>query len=263
MIDSTMATSVAPPARAAGYCQNRGPGETPCRMQSGLSTLLGLRGRSVDLTRAGLVMGLLLLLNACAYTRHHMAAGIGEHAALGRGAAVLIVEPDIELTELLSSGLQQPRADWTTAARKNVNHALESALAAREARISHFRPSEDVDLAARQRQIILLHRAVGRSILLHGYFGSGLASKGKRFDWTLGPGARKLDPAARYALFVLVRDSYGSGISPGEQFGFASLVDLNDGRLIWFNLLQAQTGDLRDAAGTLESVARLLDGLPL
>ena len=58
-----------------------------------------------------------LLLSACAQTSHHRADGVTEQAALGRGAQVLIVEPDIELTDLVTSCLQQPRADWSAAAR--------------------------------------------------------------------------------------------------------------------------------------------------
>jgi len=94
----------------------------------------------------------------------------------------------------------------------------------------------------------------------------------------LGPGVRALDKDARYALFVFVRDSYASGgrkammavgmllgvgVQLGQQIGFASLVDLNDGRVVWFNLLNSQTGDLRDAQSAGAAVDKLLDGVPL
>lgn len=219
-----------------------------------------------------------LLLAACAQTRHHRADGVTEQAALGQGARVLLVEPDIELSELLGSGVQQPRADWTQAARAHVDEALRTALEQRGARLSNYHPPQDAELAARQRQAILLHEAVGASILLHRHFGLPLPHKGKAFDWTLGPGVRTLAAGARYALFVFVRDSYASGgrkammavglllgvgVSLGQQVGFASLVDLQDGRVVWFNLLNAQTGDLRDAEGARASVAKLLDGVPL
>lgn len=219
-----------------------------------------------------------LLLAACAQTRHHRADGIGEKAALGAGVAVLLVEPDIELSELLGNGIQEPRADWTRAARDHVDAALRALLAARGARLSRYQPPQDPQLAARQRQQILLHQAVGTSILLHRHFGVPLPHKARAFDWTLGPGVRDLDPDARYALFVHVRDSYASGgrkammavglllgvgVSLGQQVGFASLVDLEDGRVVWFNLLNSQTGDLRDAQGARVSVAKLLDGVPL
>lgn len=230
--------------------------------------------------RFGLLLVVLgaLLLSACAQTRHHRADGVVERAALGRGAEVLVVEPDIELTELLTSGVQQPRADWTASARGNVQQALDAALTQRQARLTHYRIPQDPVLRDRQRQAILLHEAVGMSILLHRHIGIPLPHKGKAFDWTLGPGVRALNPTARYALFVFLRDSYatgarkavmavgllfGVGISLGQQIGFASLVDLNDGRVVWFNLLNAQTGDLRDADGAAASVAKLLDGVPL
>lgn len=220
----------------------------------------------------------LLLLTACAQTKHHRADGIAEQAALGRGAAVLMVEPDIELTELLGSGVQQPRADWTEAARAHIDRALQSALAQKQAQLTHYHAPQDEALAAQQRQAILLHQAVGMSILLHRHFGVLLPSKGEHFDWTLGPSVRALDSQARYALFVFLRDSYatdgrkalmalgmlvGAGVSLGQQIGFASLVDLNDGRVVWFNLLNSQTGDLRNPTDAAESVAKLLDGVPL
>ncbi len=229
------------------------------------------RGRSLLLLGA-------LLLAACAQTRHHRADGVAAQAALGRGAEVLIVEPDIELSELLGSGVQQPRADWTQAARTHVESAIDAELGRRGARLSQYRQPQDPELAGRQRQAILLHEAVGTSILIHRHFGVPLPHKGKAFDWTLGPGVRALDPDARYALFVFVRDSYASGgrkammavglllgvgVSLGQQIGFASLVDLNDGRVVWFNLLSSQTGDLRDAEGAKAAVAKLLDGVPL
>ncbi|GMU42263.1 MAG: hypothetical protein DYH17_09690 [Xanthomonadales bacterium PRO6] len=227
--------------------------------------------------RALLILGALLLA-ACAQTRHHRADGVVEQAALGRGANVLLVEPDIELTELLGSGVQQPRADWTQTARGHVDDALRAALQQRGAGLTVYHAPQDPELAARQRQSILLHQAVGTSILLHRHLNVPLPHKGKAFDWGLGPGVRSLDRDARYALFVFIRDSYASsgrkammavglllgiGVSLGQQIGFASLVDLDDGRVVWFNLLNAQTGDLRDAEGATASVAKLLDGVPL
>ena len=219
-----------------------------------------------------------LLLSGRAQTSHHRADGVRAQAALGRGAQVLIVEPDIELTELLTSGVQQPRADWTAAAREYATAALDAALKSRGAQLSHYRVPQDPLQKEEQRQSILLHQAVGTSILLHRHFNVPLPHKGKAFDWTLGPGVRKLDPDARYALFLFLRDSYatgnrkavmaigmvfGIGVSLGQQVGFASLVDLNDGRVVWFNLLNSATGDMRNPEGAAASVAMLLDGMPL
>jgi hypothetical protein len=43
----------------------------------------------------------------------------------------------------------------------------------------------------------------------------------------------------------------------GQQLGYASLVDLNTGRVLWFNRIQRNSGDLRDpekAAGTVDAL---------
>lgn len=219
-----------------------------------------------------------LLLLACAQTRHHRGDGLGADARLGRGATVLLIEPDIELSELLASGVQEARADWTAAASAQLLAALGSELRGRGAELAVYAAAADAQERERQRQLILLHQAVGTAILLHRHFGMPLLHKEGRFDWTLGPGVRQLDPSARYGLFLFVRDSYASGgrkavmalglllgvgVSLGQQVGFASLVDLDDGRVVWFNLLSAQSGDLREPEGASLAARRLLDGVPL
>lgn len=82
---------------------------------------------------------------------------------------------------------------------------------------------------------------------------------------------------ADYALFVWVRDSYASaerkaamiamallgvGISGGAQVGYASLVDLRDGRVVWFNDLRRGHGDLREMESAIETAEALLKGFP-
>jgi hypothetical protein len=224
----------------------------------------------------GLLLGA-LLIGACAQTRPTRMAGVAADAGLARGAEVLVVEPDIELSELLANGVQELRADWTLAAREHVDAALAAALAEHQSHTRRYTPADDPDLAAAQRQIVLLNEAVGTSILIHRYFDVTLAHKGSSFDWSLGPGARQLDPNARYALFVFLRDSYattgrkamlalsliGVGVSLGQQLGFASLVDLDSGKVVWFNLLQSQSGDLRNAHDARIAIDQLLDGAPL
>jgi hypothetical protein len=83
---------------------------------------------------------------------------------------------------------------------------------------------------------------------------------------------------ARYALFVWMRDSYASaerkaamvafailgvGISGGAQVGYASLVDLSDGRVVWYNRLARGSGDLREAESAKESIGALLADFPI
>jgi hypothetical protein len=213
----------------------------------------------------------------CATTNHERAGGIAEDANLARGAAIAIMRPDVSLYSLLASGLEEPRADWTDAARANIQTALIDELRRRGATahlVNDFDASADPQ---RARQLFLLHEAVGYSALVHGVGQTKLPHKAG-FDWTLGPGARALDPTARYGLFVFLRDSYatdgrkamavalalaGVGVSTGQQVGFASLVDLDSGRLVWFNVLAAARGDVRELDKARQTIGLLLDGAPL
>jgi hypothetical protein len=83
--------------------------------------------------------------------------------------------------------------------------------------------------------------------------------------------------SADYALFFWIRDSYASaerkaamiamallgvGLTGGAQVGYASLVDLRDGRIVWFNALSRLSGDLREPGSAAETLDALLLAFP-
>lgn len=195
---------------------------------------------------------------------------------------VVLVEPDIELYEVLAGGAQEPRRAWTDTARALYPRMARATL---EARGLEVVPDFPLPTAADDplRQLYLLNQAVSISVLQYSRAGTsssgGLRNKRGRFDWTLGPGVAALRDAtgADYALFTYVRDSYSSGgrvamrvigflllggdVGGGYQIGLASLVDLRTGQVVWHNLLVDQTGDLRDEAGARETTEDLLKGL--
>jgi hypothetical protein len=197
-------------------------------------------------------------------------------------ARVLLMPSDIELYELLASGLQEPRAQWTEAAKRNVDAAIADLLRPENAELlPYVAPVGDPAAERRHTQLLKLHDAVGASILLYQYGGfNQLPGKAGRFDWTLGSGASQLQREfdADYALFVYMRDSYSSegrkammiglallgiGVSGGTQVGFASLVDLRSGDIVWFNRLISSVGDLRTPEPAHDAVEELLSGQPL
>jgi hypothetical protein len=49
----------------------------------------------------------------------------------------------------------------------------------------------------------------------------------------------------------------------GAQVGYASLVDLNTGQVVWFNRLQRGSGDLREADKAGETLNALLQQFPV
>lgn len=237
--------------------------------------------RPVRATLLGLGFFLLsALLAACTQTS---SLSKGESFQRPHGTVrVLLMPSDIELYELLDSGLQEPRAEWTAAAKRNVDAAIGDMMRPQNAELRPYVPPAN-DLAAERRhtQLLKLHDAVGGSILLYQYGGvSQLPSKAGHFDWTLGSGASELQRTygADYALFVYLRDTYSSsgrkalmvgmallgiGVSGGTQVGFASLVDLRTGDFVWFNYLYSTVGDLRTPKPAHDAVRELLSGQPL
>ncbi len=224
---------------------------------------------------------LCLLLNACVSTQVRTAKGDDGKPLVVSGSVVL-VEPDIELYEVLAGGAQEPRKAWTEAARELYPRMAGELLRQRGIEVKPDLPlPPTLGADDRLRQLYLLNQAVSISILQYGRSSasSGLRNKRGKFDWTLGPGVAELRDAtgADYALFTYVRDSYTSGgraamriigfvllggdIGGGYQIGLASLVDLRTGRVVWHNLLVDQAGDLRDESGARETADDLLRGL--
>jgi len=190
---------------------------------------------------------------------------------------VVLATPDIELSELTAGGVDAPRADWTGSAIDFARKDITEVLAARGVGVVVADTSAD----PRENQIVKLNSAVGQAILLHLYYSPiKLPEKGDALDWTLGPGVQVLRDKYRgdYALFIHVRDSYSStgrqalmGVSAlllipvpgGFQSGFASLVDLRTGRIVWFNRLLSVNGDMRNSDDARDTMGELLQGLPL
>ena len=160
--------------------------------------------------------------------------------------------------------------------------ALTDKLAAIEGRLIRLEEiNPDYASDDRQVQLIKLNEAVGRSILVHQYAGgpAQLPTKKDGFDWTLGPEVQYLREkyGADYALNIFVRDSYSSSgrtalivvgllfgvsIPGGIQLGFANLVDLETGKVVWFNRLARQEGDLRTAEAARATTDLLMTSFP-
>jgi hypothetical protein len=234
------------------------------------------RGRRAAAVSAA--VGLALLASACA-TGALKKEGFTRPPSATAG---VLMDPDIELSELSAGGVQQPKAEWSEAAEKLMTAALEEHFGKKSLALQRYQEPADAQARAAHERVVNLHRAVGLAIRAHKYpnLPSTLPTKEKSFDWTLGEGAQKLrtDLGADYALFVHVRDSYSSaerkalmigaallgvGIPGGVQIGFASLVDLRTGEVVWFNQTVNSMGDLREAKPTPEQLTALLDQLPL
>lgn len=241
-----------------------------------------LRRIAIRLRTLLIAILLLMPLGAAAYNQNRVATDANGRPIRISGS-VVIIEPDIELSEVLAGGIQEPRKEWTEAARRLYPAEVHRRLsAAGTQQVPDYDIPDTLAPESRLGQIIRLNEAVSVSVLAYTSPGNQLATKrGKRLDWTLGPGVEELRKVtgADYALFTYVRDSYTSGgravlrvaallllggdIGGGRQVGVTTLVDLRTGQVVWFNYLAKQTGDLRDASGAAATAHDMLKGLPL
>lgn len=195
------------------------------------------------------------------------------------GARVAVIRPNLKFYRVTAGGVTEPAPDWTQTARRHFDAALAAYVARAEIQISA--PDKD-SISDGLFDFARLHAAVGGTIVRHHFRQPKLPSKYQshtrqhRFDWSLGPGVADLGLRADYALFIYYRDyqattgrvgvsilalALGMPVFLGHQGGFASLVDLRSGDVVWFNHVSASIGDLRDPQGATLFVERLLQGL--
>lgn len=215
---------------------------------------------------------LMAALAAQAQDKRNLAPGF---TGLPADAQVVITPLDVELFSISAGGVLEPRADWTEAAQRHMKEALHQ----RTLSLGRRGTELSTDQADKLAELLSLHAAVARSIAIHHAGFLKLPTKEDKLDWSFGDALQPLQQVsgARYALFTWVRDSYASpervammiglallgvGVGGGAQVGYASLVDLQTGQVLWFNQLQRGFGDLRDAAKAAESVGALLAGFP-
>jgi hypothetical protein len=220
------------------------------------------------------LVGLVLLLAAgAAAAQAHLAPGFNR---LPPNSMIALMPADVELFEISAGGVEEPRADWTDAATRNIMADLRARKQKLGARATEITGEQDEAVEALNN----LHGAVSRAILVHHFGPLKLPTKDGRLDWTLGPEVAKLreKSGADYALFTWVRDSHASaerkammvfgallgvGMTGGVQQAYASLVDLRTGQVVWFNRIVRGTGDLREAEPAAETLTALLAGFPL
>ena len=196
-------------------------------------------------------------------------------------ARVLLMQPDVELSEMLASGLLEPKAEWTAKAERHIGASLDQLLAEKNTRLVRYDLPDGAGPDDAHIRLVSLHGSVGGAIMLHKYNPMfALPTKKDRFDWTLGPGVAALRESydADYALFIRIRDSYtsagraalifgaallGVGVTGGRQEGFASLVDLETGQIVWFNVIFGAGADLRKPDTAQEVVGKLMAEFPI
>lgn len=193
---------------------------------------------------------------------------------------VVLFRPDVSVGEQSTGGLDEPNAGWTEQAREQLTAALGKAQAERNIELK-LMPELAGDEAKLMSDYRKLFKTVADSVIKHRLFGlDPLPTKEEKFDWTLGEGASRLGAlgAGDYGLFFYTLDSYESGSrkiarllastmgaeQPNEtNMGYAGLVDLKTGDLVWINVDVKMAGDVRTSEGAALRITGLLDGFPV
>jgi hypothetical protein len=222
-----------------------------------------------------------LALAGCTTTRQYADV---EFAPPQGDFSLLVMRPYVSVGQITTGGLVEPRAEWTEQARGFILDALRQQQAGRGGRTEILETRAGVTGMSEDEvaEVERLFNAVGSAIVVHRYAGLTLPTKRRQgLDWTLGEDAVRLGRATGmdYALFLSAQDSYASTgrialqvlgvagclvgfcapqIGGGSQQGYASLVDLRTGDVVWFNVVRAQTGDIRTRDGAVQMVDRLV-----
>ena len=218
-----------------------------------------------------------LVLSACTTTAPMRHAAYQKPIA--SGARILLMRPDIECSAVTASGLIEPNAAWTAECRRSVRTVLPQLMAEHQAELIVYDPAQVPSARLpRYRELSKLYEAVGTSMQIRNVFPTAQS----KTDWTLGKGVQVMreDHDADYALFVFLRDQSETGgrvakraalallFIPmhgpiGMTWGFASLVDLNSGDIVWFNQFRSTMGDLGEPDDARDALESLLAGSPI
>jgi len=190
---------------------------------------------------------------------------------------ILLMPVDIEICELTLAGMCEPSASWTQNSKDNIISSFKDILDKRNAVLKEYNKNDENDEII---QLIKLHTQIGQEIINNEYGPFELPTK-KEFNWIMGNKVKLLKNKykSEYAIFIYFRDQYSSterviynivtavlfpGIIPigGSQLAFASLVNLNNGEITWFNGYYRSFGDVREIEKARETVNKLFEEFP-
>lgn len=236
-------------------------------------------------SRLAVAMFVASFLIGAAHGQERTGVKQGFELPVNSGKKILLFRPAVSVGAQSTGGLFEPNADWTDKARANI----EASLAKRQSGLGNTvvpAPEAYGEQARLVDEYANLFGAVARAVVSYQFFvGNRLPTKKRDnkagvFDWSLGEGVRDLPGAddADYALFIYNKDAYGStgrkllqvvallgpgiAVKSGEHLGYAGLVDLKTGDLLWLNADGQMGGDVREPDGAEKRVSQLLEEFP-
>jgi len=191
---------------------------------------------------------------------------------------IVLLESDIELSEHTVGGMLVPKSDWTKLAKENLNKAIQNKLNSIRANVKNI--SENNALDQKGIQLMKTMAAMGNTVLIHNFIANAsLPTKKDNPVWSMGKETSYLKQKynADYGLFFFVRDQFtsdarqatkifaallGIQMAAAIQQAYAGIVDLENGKLVWFNHLLKTSGDTRTQKGANEMIFELMKDMP-
>lgn len=224
------------------------------------------------------------MLSASAFGQERSAIKQGFELGTNSGKKIILFRPSVRVGEQSTGGMFEPNAEWTEQAKTNIQIALNQ-FQGKLGNEVIIAPEAHGDEARNLQEHMALFAAVSGSVIEYQFFvGNRLPTKKRDnksdvFDWSLGDGVASLPGAsdADYGLFIYNKDAYGStgrkvlqafamlggvGVTSGEHVGYAGLIDLRTGDLLWLNADAQMGGDVREKEGSEKRVRQLLEDFP-
>jgi hypothetical protein len=214
------------------------------------------------------VIPLLLVFIGCVPT---IKSNVPELEARARDIKkILLLPPQIEVSELTAGGVKEKRDDWCEMGCRNVEAALVNALMDKGVHVVPMKvtPKNKKDIA----EINALYRAVAISIYQHTFMYEGnldvFQTKIEKFDYSIGSvenllaeqraeglllvfGADEISTDGRKALQVLKALNPFDQTEGGGVTSMVLCVTDKTGAVLWFRIrAQAGSYDLRDSGST-------------
>ncbi len=222
------------------------------------------------------VLSLVLILTLFSCTNYSRQA-IDKLSGRDGVIKIAVVKPSVDMYEVDAVGNPKLKAEWTRDAVKNVQDSVVNFFKQKKIDVEFY----FTDLTEDQRQYLKLQDAVSDIIIGHVVVPEmKLPTKDEKLDWTLGPQIRTAfnNVNADYLLILGVKDHFSSAgrilaqtirllligsVSILQQQGWVTLVDLNNGDIVWFDFVQSGSfGDTRKIEGANEAVKKILKNLP-
>ena len=189
---------------------------------------------------------------------------------------IVLLDPDIEASEMTVGGDLLPRSDWTKSAQDNLERAIDIKISRDNNSIKKLDPNREK--SAEELQVLKTISAIGKSVMI--YQGpSTLPTKKGNNDWYIGNSVKMLKQEydADYGLLFYVRDQFtskarqatkvfaaffGVQMAAALQISYVALIDLENGKIVWYNHRLSGNGDTREYDGAKELIEELSKDMP-